>query len=125
MTVWSYRQVDQKHQVFGKKGFKRFMLLVCAGTCVTDTQRDDLCVCYEVNKKSSYVTVYAYKYLHEKGNMLFHNQYTKKGMYGILSSIKDWVGISTTVLFQHPSPSKITASENALAVSGRDCSLAL
>ena len=109
-------------------GSKRIVVSVCSGRSETEMQAcsDDLCVCFDVDKRSLYASAISYKYLHpKKSNLLFHHHDMSSGLLNILHAIKIQTSLPIVVLFQHPSPTGDKLSRDAIAYASMDCMLAV
>ena len=120
--------VDKVGSFCKSNGSNRIVLSVCSGRSETEMQAssDDLCVCFDNDKRSLYASAISYKYLHpKKSNVIFHYHNMASGLLNILQAIKLRTNLPIVVLFQHPSPTGGRLSREAIASASMDCMLAM
>lgn len=86
----------------------------------------DLCVCFDNDKRSIFVSKFSSTYLNRaKSNVIHHYEDMADNLYSLLGSIFDKTKMPIHVLFQHPSPSSTKKSQDDIAKASNQCFLAL
>lgn len=122
-SLLSDRLIDYIQSYLNASTFDRIILSVCSGRSEIEMQSNDLCVCFDINKRSLYASKFAEQYMSSrKGNVLYHYHNMQHGLFALLRDIRHRVNMPVDVLFQHPCP---TGDNNSIAFASKDCIQAL
>ena len=108
------------------KCYERIIVSFFTGRSETEIKSSDLCICFDIDKRSLFASAFISKYLYpNKSNIITHHHDMATCLLDTLRSLKTNIGLPIIGLFQHPSPTKDSSSRRSIAIASRYCIIAL